>query len=148
MKLKFIVSSVALIAAILVLSSFQKDKQNTPWTDRQLMAPAALAEKLNAGKMENTYIFNIGPAGAIKNAITIGATQEAAHLASFKSKLTRIPKNAEVIVYCGCCPFDHCPNIRPAFELLNELKFTNAKLLDLPKNLKVNWIDLGYPMQQ
>jgi len=148
MNSKFMIGSIALIAAILVLSGFQKNKQNTPWTDKQLMEPAVLAEKLNTGKMENTYIFNIGPAGEIKNSIAIGATQEAGNLTAFKNRLTRIPKDAAVVIYCGCCPFEHCPNIRPAFELLNEMKFSNAKLLDLPKNLKVNWIDYGYPMQK
>ncbi|HCS20823.1 MAG TPA: hypothetical protein DIW47_09730 [Bacteroidetes bacterium] len=55
-------------------------------------------------------------------------------------------RDAEIIIYCGCCPFSDCPNIRPAFEVLNELKFTNPKLLNLPKNLKADWIDKGYPM--
>ena len=44
-------------------------------------------------------------------------------------------------------PYKNCPNVRPAFTLLNEMKFTNHKLLDLPANLKVDWIDKGYPMQ-
>ncbi len=43
------------------------------------------------------------------------------------------------------CTIANCPNIRPAFSLLNEMKFTNHKLLDIPKNIKVDWIDKGFP---
>jgi hypothetical protein len=37
--------------------------------------------------------------------------------------------------------------VRPAFKLLNDLQFTNAKLLDLSHNLKADWIDKGYPVE-
>jgi thiosulfate/3-mercaptopyruvate sulfurtransferase len=35
------------------------------------------------------------------------------------------------------------PNIRPAFKLLTEMEFTHFKLLNLPHNLKTDWIDRG-----
>ena len=52
-----------------------------------------------------------------------------------------------MIIYCGCCPFRRCPNVRPAFELLKKMKFTNAKLLNLPTSLNDDWISKGYPME-
>ena len=112
------------------------------------MPPAELARKLNEPGNTNTIVLNIGPSGEIKNSIEIGPTQEAESFALLKEKLSQIPKDAEVVIYCGCCPFQHCPNIRPAFELLNEMKFTNAKLLNMPKNLGVDWISKGYPMKK
>jgi len=63
-----------------------------------------------------------------------------------KQELDKLPRDANVVVYCGCCPFAVCPNIRPAFALLNEMKFKNQKLLNLPKNIKVDWIDHDYPV--
>ena len=53
----------------------------------------------------------------------------------------------QVVIYCGGCPFSRCPNARPAFELLKELKFTKAKLLNLPTSLNENWVSKGYPME-
>lgn len=147
MKYKYLSGAIVLAALIVFFSSFKKNSDNQPWTEKQLLAPAELANMLNSGKMENTYIFNIGPAGKIKNSVAIGAAQDEENLELLKEKLTQIPKSAEVIIYCGCCPFEHCPNVRPAFNLLKEMKFTNARLLNLPKNLKANWIDKGYPMQ-
>jgi hypothetical protein len=51
-----------------------------------------------------------------------------------------------VVIYCGCCPFRNCPNIRPAFNLLKEKGYTKPRLLNLKQNLKVDWTDYGYPM--
>ena len=60
---------------------------------------------------------------------------------------SRLSRDREVVIYCGCCPFRRCPNVRPAFELLKELKFTNAKLLNLPTSLQADWTSKDYPME-
>lgn len=146
MKPSFLLGGVAAIVIALVILGFQKDTQE-PWTEQQLMQPSVLADKLKAGNTKNTVIYNIGPSGKIKGSVDIGPAQDAESMDLLKSKLAKLPKNTEVVLYCGCCPFRNCPNIRPAFNLLNDMKFANAKLLDIPKNLKVDWIDKGYPMQ-
>lgn len=121
------------------------DKAN-PWSQKQLLQPAELAAKLNSSKGAKPVIFNIGVVENIKNAKKIGAAREEANLAKFKQELSKLPKNSMVVVYCGCCPFDKCPNIRPAMKLLNDSKFTNAFLLNLPTNLKTDWVNKGYPL--
>lgn len=117
-----------------------------PWTEKQLMSPADLAKIVNDTKATKPIIYCIGPSGNIKGGIEIGAAQEKENLDKLKTALSKLPKNAGIVVFCGCCPFEHCPNIRPAIKLLNEMKFTNYKLLNLSHNLKVDWIDKGYPM--
>jgi thiosulfate/3-mercaptopyruvate sulfurtransferase len=67
------------------------------------------------------------------------------NLAKFKDSLSTLPPNTNIVIYCGCCPFDHCPNVRPAIALLQQMKFTNYHLLDLPHNIKTDWIAKGYP---
>ena len=121
-------------------------KSEEPWTTKQLLAPTELAIKLKNAKAEQPLILSVGEAGLIKNAVQIGAMSENESIPKLKALLNITSKNKEIIIYCGCCPFEHCPNIRPAFKLLNEMKFTNQKLLNLPQNLKVDWIDKGYPM--
>lgn len=119
-----------------------------PWNKSQLLAPEKLAGMLKDPVSPNLFIFDIGPAGLIKNAIEIGSTMEEENLTKLKKALISLPREADVVIYCGCCPFTDCPNIRPAFSLLNEMNFSNPYLLNLPKNLKVNWIDSGYPMAE
>ena len=111
-----------------------------------MLSPASLAGTINDAKAEQPVIYSIGPSGMIKGAIKIGPTQDQENIDKLKTALSKLPKNKAIVVYCGCCPFKNCPNIRPAMRLLAEQKFTNYKLLDLSQNLKTDWIDLGYPM--
>lgn len=120
-------------------------QKKDPWTEKQLMAPDALAKSINSGN-NKTYIFSIGPGALIKNSIDIGPAQDKANLDKLRAELIKLPQGADIVIYCGCCPFNHCPNIRPAFSLLQELKFTNAKLLNLSTNLRTDWIGKGYPV--
>ncbi len=117
------------------------------WTDKQLMEPATLAATIQSGKNIPT-IISVGPAAMIPGSVDIGSTKEAAHMQKLKDTLAKLPKNNKIVVYCGCCPFEHCPNVRPAIAALKEMKCTNYYLLNLPKNIKTDWIDKGYPVAQ
>jgi hypothetical protein len=119
-----------------------------PWTQSQLLEPADLAKTINDAKAAQPYVFCIGPQAVIKGSIFIGSTNNQQNLESFKTELEKLPKDATVVIYCGCCPFDRCPNVRPAFELLNKMEFKNQKLLNVPRNIKVDWIDKGYPVEE
>jgi hypothetical protein len=118
-----------------------------PWTDKQLKDPAALAAALRDPKAPKPVIFNVGPEAQIKGAIQVGPTGVADNLKAFRRELGKLSKDQEVVIYCGCCPFRRCPNVRPAFELLKELKFANPKLLNLPTSLKEDWTSKDYPME-
>jgi thiosulfate/3-mercaptopyruvate sulfurtransferase len=117
-----------------------------PWTSKDLMEPDALAAMLNNSKSQKPVIFNIGPLADIKGAVNIGSTASKANLDKFSKSLAAVPKDKIVVIYCGCCPFRSCPNIRPAFNILKERGYTKARLLNLKQNLKIDWIDYGYPI--
>jgi thiosulfate/3-mercaptopyruvate sulfurtransferase len=134
-----------LLLAGIAISSNGQTTNTEPWKENQLMPPAELAEIINNSNAVKPVIFSIGPSAYIKGSVDIGQAKEKDNLKKLKEELSRLPKDANIVIYCGCCPFGHCPNIRPAFELLNKMKFTNHKLLNLPKNIKVDWIDKGYP---
>lgn len=124
--------------------SFQQDKE--PWTWQQLLEPGNLAKVLGDPKFPQPVIYSIGPQAVIENSIDIGPTTQKENLKKLKRELDKLSKDENVIIYCGCCPFDKCPNIRPAFSLLNDMQFKNHKLLNLPRNIKVDWIDKGFPV--
>lgn len=126
------------------LPSKSKLLQKNTWTESQLIKPYTLVEMIEVRK--KIKIYNIGVVQDIKGAIHLGAASEEGNLKRFQKVLQTLPENTAIVVYCGCCPMDKCPNIRPAFQLLNDLKFKNAKLLDLPVNIKTDWIDKGYPL--
>ncbi|MGE0638492.1 MAG: rhodanese-like domain-containing protein [Bacteroidia bacterium] len=148
MKTKIIlpIIAIAIIAFAFKAISFQNGKE--PWSKEQLMEPADLAKIINDVSAKKPIIYSVGPGANIKGSIEMGAAQEKENLDKLKAALSKLDKNTEIVILCGCCPFEHCPNIRPSFDLLNEMKFTNHKLLNLTKNLKVDWIDKGYPMNE
>ena len=137
---------ITLIMSWFVFTGFKKQQKDEPWKQKQLLAPADLAKTLNDSKSEQPYVFSIGPGAIIKGSIDIGEAKDKENLNKLEQQLSKLPKDADIVIYCGCCPFDKCPNIRPAFALLNEMKFTNQKLLSLQHNIKVDWIDKGFPI--
>jgi rhodanese-related sulfurtransferase len=119
--------------------------QNPPnWTSKQLMEPSELASVIKTQKII-PVIFSVGPAATIPHSIDIGMVKDKANLDKLKKELGKFPRQTKIVVYCGCCPFEHCPNVRPAIEVLKEMKFTNYYLLNLPHNIKTDWMDKGYP---
>jgi thiosulfate/3-mercaptopyruvate sulfurtransferase len=140
-----------IITRILVLCmiAFQYASAQNPenWTSKQLMKPADLAGILKADK-DIPVLFSVGPGAIIPHSADIGMVKDEKNMANFKEQLSKLPKSANIIVYCGCCPYEHCPNVRPAIAALQEMKFTNYRLLDLPNNIKTDWIAKGYPVKQ
>ena len=131
-----------------ILLGFQqcKAQQSNPenWTKEQLIEPAALAQTLQSNK-NIPLIYCVGPGVVIPHSIDIGMTGDKNNLQKLKESLSKVPRSANIVIYCGCCPFEHCPNVRPAIGLLKEMKFTNYHLLNLPHNIKTDWIAKGYP---
>ena len=130
----------------LIAFGFQQCKAQQPenWTKDQLIEPATLAATLDSNKVL-PLIYCVGPGVVIPHSIDIGMTGDQKNLDKLRDNLNNVFRTTDIVIYCGCCPFDHCPNIRPAIALLKEMNFTNFHLLDLPHNIKTDWIDKGYP---
>jgi hypothetical protein len=129
------------------LAEFVSAQTGEPWTSRELIEPEALAGIISNPKAQKPVIFNVGPVANIKGAINIGSAASKANLEKLSKALASIPKDKMVVIYCGCCPFRSCPNVRPAFSMLKERGYLKPKLLNLKQNLKVDWTDYGYPME-
>ena len=121
---------------------------DVPWTQKQLIEPATLATELKSSTAGLPVIFNIGAVEDIKGAKHIGPVNKTENLEKLKEEVKTLPKNRAIVIYCGCCPFAKCPNIRPAFVELNKLGYTHVMVLDLPVNLKTNWIANNYPLAE
>lgn len=124
-----------------------------PWTEKQLLDPAELAKVIGDPARKQPILLDIGVAswirgGLIKGSIVVGPTHDPKHLDQLRDTVSAYPKDADLVIYCGCCPFKDCPNIRPAFTLLQDLKFTRVRLLNLPKNFKTDWVNRGFPTEK
>ncbi|MCX6922116.1 MAG: rhodanese-like domain-containing protein [Verrucomicrobia bacterium] len=145
-KLAYVTTS---LSTLLVLSSISTgfSQAGGPPTQNDYKDPEALATTLRDEKAAKPVIFNIGSVRQIKGAILIGPGGKAKNLDKLKQELAKLPKDKEIVIYCGCCPLQRCPNMQPAFALLKQMKFTNAKMLKLLTNLEDDWTSKGYPME-
>ncbi len=84
----------------------------------------------------------------IPGSIYAGPGSKDEGIADLKKAVAGQPRTREIILYCGCCPFDKCPNIRPAFAALRGMGFTHVRAMMLATNLKTDWIDKGYPIDK
>jgi len=140
----FNIIKASFIITLLFTTNLAFSQNPVNWTKEQLMEPSELAQALQT-KKEVPVIISVGPGAVIPGSVATGPLKEASSLDKLKSELGSLNKDTAVVIYCGCCPFDHCPNVRPAIALLKELNFTNYKLLNLKQNVKTDWLDKGYP---
>jgi len=76
----------------------------------------------------------------------LGPTAEADGIERLRKRVSDLPRTASIVLYCGCCPWERCPNMKPASQLLRELGFTNAKALFIPHDLGEDWVAKGFPV--
>lgn len=81
----------------------------------------------------------------ISGALYAGPGSQPAGLELLERIAASEPKDALIVLYCGCCPWGRCPNVGPAFRRLSELGYTNVKVLYLPNNFGDDWVAKGYP---
>jgi thiosulfate/3-mercaptopyruvate sulfurtransferase len=82
----------------------------------------------------------------IPNSEYIGPASDPAALQRLRTRVDSLPRNKFIVLYCGCCPWTHCPNMKPADDLLNSMGFTNVKSLYIPNNFGTDWVQKGYPV--
>lgn len=128
------------------LAGFSQGQSSFPWTKNQVIEPAGLAGKINSQAAKNLLILNIGSVNDIKGAVYFGPIDEKGNKKKLTEYLKNVPKDTAIVMYCGCCPMTVCPNIKPAFNYIKKLGFTNLKILDLKESLVADWISKGYPM--
>ena len=138
---------------LLSLALFAQSPANAPdpWKDSDLIQPQALAARLT-GSAPKPRILYVGfpilyRSTHISGAQLAGPASKPDGLQLLKETAAKLPRDQELIIYCGCCPWDHCPNVRPAFRLLHDMGFTHLKLVTIPTNLSTDWITKGYPVE-
>jgi thiosulfate/3-mercaptopyruvate sulfurtransferase len=116
-----------------------------PWTDNDLVQPEQVSKDLRTPLLIHVGFPVLYRASHITGSVYAGPGSKEEGIADLKKAVAGQPRTREIVLYCGCCPFDKCPNIRPAFAALHEMGFTHVKAMVVPTNLKTDWIDKGYP---
>lgn len=139
---------IALLAFLLLAPGLRAESSlnNAP-----LIQPEALVKLLASPEGEKPLILQVGshvlfsqahiPASEyVGSASTDGGRQQ------LRKRVDSLPRGKFIVLYCGCCPWSHCPNIAPAYETLRSMGFTHVQLLYIADNFGTDWVDKGYPV--
>jgi hypothetical protein len=122
-----------------------------PWDKSEVIEPEAFARALQSGKTPALIVSVAFPvlyrSKHIVHAIDAGPGSKPEGIELLKKAVASLPKNADIVLYCGCCPMVKCPNIRPSYRTLKELGFTHIRILDIPTNMHTDWYSKDYPSE-
>jgi len=141
---------IVLIVVLLLLPMAALAQSATIVDAQHLIEPADLAKQLLTSK---PLVLQVGPRtlyaqAHIPGAEFIGGTSQPEGLKALHDRVQKVPKNKLIVIYCGCCPWERCPNVAPAYNELKTLGFTKFKVLHIPQNFGADWVMKGYPVEK
>ncbi|MGA3055341.1 MAG: hypothetical protein ABSD63_14120 [Candidatus Korobacteraceae bacterium] len=116
----------------------------------QLVSPEDLVKILQSPNSEKPLVLNVGPhllymQAHIPGSEYIGAGSDSQGIESLRRRVKPLARKTFIVLYCGCCPWSHCPNVQPAYNELHKAGFTNVKVLYIADNFGTDWVYKGYP---
>lgn len=123
---------------------------NTEIPAAQLLQPEELVQLLRS-RNEKPLMLQVGShvlyaEAHIPGSEYAGAGGQDAGLQALRDRVKGLERNRFLVIYCGCCAWNKCPNIRPAYWELQTLGFTHVRVLYLANNLGTDWVNKGYPI--
>lgn len=143
-KTYLFLAAAILIATVLVA-------ETDPWTSADLVTPAQFAPTVSV-KGPKPPVYYVGfsvlyRSKHIPGAVYSGPAAKPEGIELFKQSLRNVPRDKEIVIYCGCCPIAQCPNLRPAFRVAKEMGFKKVKVVMLPTSFGIDWVEKGYPVE-
>ena len=131
-----------------VTTRTQSQASEWPPSRQELIRPEELAKALQSSA--KPIVFNVGPRliyvqAHIPGAEYIGPTSSPQGLEKLRARAASLPRDSFLVIYCGCCPWEHCPNVRPAYTELRQMGFTRLKVLYIANSFGSDWVEKGYP---
>jgi rhodanese-related sulfurtransferase len=143
------------ILAIALFSFIQAHGQASAIPTNRLLNPEDLVKLLQTSGREKDkdkpLLLQVGShvlfaQAHIPGSEYIGSASTENGLVQLRKRTDSLPRTQLIVLYCGCCPWSHCPNVKPADDALHAMGFTNVKVLYIADNFGTNWVDKGYPV--
>jgi rhodanese-related sulfurtransferase len=146
------VKSAALFATLAILS-IAAAAQTTSIPATRLINPEDLVKLLQSSGKDKPLMIQVGShvlfsQAHIPGSEYVGPASSEAGLQRLRKRIESLPRTKFIVLYCGCCPWSHCPNVKPADDALRSLGFTNVKVLYIADNFGANWVERGYPVDK
>jgi thiosulfate/3-mercaptopyruvate sulfurtransferase len=124
-----------------------------PWGENIVRPADLVAELAKASGADKPVVVCTAPpflyrAGHVPGAVLHGPMTSPSAIGDLTAWAKPLPRSSNIVIYCGCCPMEQCPNIRPAYQVLKDLGFTRVRVLVLPDNFATDWLGRGYPIEK
>jgi len=143
----FQVAALTFVASLLLCQTAPD-----PWTKSEIVEPEVIAKALQSSAAPAHIICVAFPllynSKHLPKAVFAGPGSKPDGIEMLKKAVAGLPKDADILLYCGCCPMDKCPNLRPAFKTLKELGYTHVRVLNIPTNMSTASYTKNYPTEQ
>jgi rhodanese-related sulfurtransferase len=144
-------SAALIFAAIAALSLVQAAGQTSSIPPTRLINPEDLVTLLQTSDKEKPLMIQVGShvlfaQAHIPGSEYIGPASSESGTQQLRKRVESLPRTRFIVLYCGCCPWSHCPNVKPADDALRAMGFGNVKVLHISDNFGANWVDKGYPV--
>ena len=148
---KFAQVFLNLAASTLIISTAALAFQASQISSSHLITIDDLVKILQASKGEKPVLIHVGShvlysQAHIPGSEYIGPASDPASLQRLRTDVESLPRKRFIVIYCGCCPWTHCPDMKPADDALHAMGFTNVKSLYIANNFGTDWVDKGYPI--
>jgi hypothetical protein len=117
----------------------------------ELIQPEQLVNILRAANASKPLILQVGfrvlyVQAHIPGSEYIAAGSNAEGVRQLRARVEGLPRTHSIVLYCGCCPWNHCPNVKPAYEELHGMGFKSVKVLYIAHDFGTDWVNKGYPV--
>lgn len=149
--LRYAAIAILAVASVLAMTAHAQNAAADPWTPAQVTQPSQLAALLSHPTGAKPVILQVGfqvlyKSKHIPGSIYAGPASTPEGRQALKDVARKLPRNADIYIYCGCCPIEKCPNIRPAFWALQAMGFTHLHVVMLSTSFGKDWVAHGYPV--
>jgi len=150
-KWEFICAAVLIGGLAAAFVPGQALGQATSIPSSHLINPEDLVKIVQAAKGEKPLLLQVGSyvlyaQAHIPGSEYVGSVASEAGMQQLHRHVDSLPKNKFIVLYCGCCPWSHCPNVKPADDALHAMGFTHVKVLYIANNFGADWVEKGYPV--
>ena len=119
----------------------------------RLLQPEELVPLLGRAGAEKPLVLQVGPhvfyaEAHVPGSEFVGAGNQESGLQALRDRVKALSHDQLVVLYCGCCPWKKCPNVRPAYQQLVSLGFHRVEVLYIADNFGTNWVAKGYPVEK
>lgn len=139
--------AVGILATTLLCTGLQGQSATTI-PKEALVQPEALHRELEANP-HAAVILQVGSRtlfdeAHIAGAEYVGPASQPEGLQALRSRVEKLPRASAIVLYCGCCPWERCPNVAAAWGLLHEMGFRRVRVLYIGNNFGADWVARGY----